>query len=127
LNRGDRSYHGNLPRLIAYTGSANDHNPWYDGTLSQAGGVVLSKFFVDGLISNNDPRLGVLANQNSTGTYAGRLSGADPAPDYTIYSTPGTYFGGAGPINGNNVAGAAAPLIVATYSEALFIKAEATF
>jgi hypothetical protein len=31
------------------------------------------------------------------------------------------------PLNPNDVSGAAAPLIVTTYSEALFIKAEATF
>ncbi|MDB5133536.1 MAG: hypothetical protein JWP37_139 [Mucilaginibacter sp.] len=112
---------------IAYTGSANDQNPWYGGTLPGAGGVVLAKHFIDGLITNNDPRLPIMANVNSSGIYTGRESGADPAPDYTVYSTIGFFFGGSLPLNPKNVAGAAAPLIVTTYSEALFIKAEATF
>ncbi len=112
---------------IIYAGSANDQNPWYGGTLPGAGGVVLAKFFVDGLISNSDPRLPVIANVNSGGTYTGRPSGADPVPDYTVFSTIGSFFGGSLPLNPNDVSGAAAPLIVTTYSEALFIKAEATF
>jgi hypothetical protein len=112
---------------IAYAGSANDQNPWYGGTLPGAGGVVLGKLFVDGLIGNNDPRLPVIANLNSGGTYSGRPAGADPVPNYTVYSTIGSFFGGSLPLNPNNASGAAAPLIVSTYSEALFIKAEATF
>ena len=112
---------------IAYAGSANDQNPWYTGTFSTAGGVVLAKYFVDGLVNNNDPRLPILANTNSSNTYSGRPAGADPAPDYTTYSTIGSFFGGSLPLNSANVSGASAPLIVTTYSEALFIKAEATF
>ncbi|MGZ3752097.1 MAG: SusD/RagB family nutrient-binding outer membrane lipoprotein [Mucilaginibacter sp.] len=112
---------------IAYLGSANDQNPWYGGTLPGAGGVVLAKFFTDGLIANNDPRLPIIANASVNGTYDGRPSGADPAPDYTVYATIGTFFGGADPNNSANVAGAAAPLIVCTYAEALFLQAEATF
>ncbi len=112
---------------IAYAGSANDQNPWYGGTLPGAGGVVVAKNLVDGLIANNDPRLPVIANLNSGGTYSGRPSGADPVPDYTVFSTIGVFFGGSNPVNSNDLSGAAAPLIVATYSEALFLKAEATF
>jgi hypothetical protein len=112
---------------IIYAGSANDQNPWYGGTLPGAGGVVLAKYFVDGLMANNDPRLPILANTNSGGGYSGRLSGANPAPDYTVYSTIGSFFGGSLPLVPSNTAGASAPLIVTTYSEALFIKAEATF
>jgi len=112
---------------IAYAGSANDQNPWYGGTLPGAGGVVIAKFLVDGLIANSDPRLPVIANVNSGGTYSGRASGADPVPDYTVYSTIGSFFGGSLPLDPNNVSGASASLIVSTYSEALFIKAEATF
>lgn len=109
---------------IAYAGSANDQNPWYGGTLPGAGGVVLAKFFVDGLKATGDPRLPVIANKNSSGLYVGRPSGADPAPDYTVYSTIGTFFGGDNPVAGTN--GAGASLGVASYSEALFLKAEAT-
>ena len=115
---------------IIYAGSANDQNPWYGGTLPGAGGVVLAKFFVDGLKATNDPRLPVIANSTSKANpdllslYIGRPSGADPAPDYTVYSTIGTFFGGDNPVAGTN--GAGAPLGVASYSEALFLKAEAT-
>jgi len=123
LNNGFQSNSDNAN--ITYVGSSNDENPWYGGTLPGAGGVVLAKFFVDGLNNNNDPRLPVFANLNSGGKYVGRLSGADPAPDYTVYSTIGTFFGGDNPVAGTN--GEAAPLVVATYSEALFLKAEATF
>jgi len=112
---------------IIYAGSANDQNPWYGGTEPGAGGVVLAQFFVNGLIANNDPRLPVIANVNSAGTYTGRLSGDNPVPDYTVFSTIGSFYGGSLPLDPNNAAGAAAPLIVSTYSEALFIKAEATF
>ncbi|SHN35830.1 SusD/RagB family nutrient-binding outer membrane lipoprotein [Mucilaginibacter sp. OK098] len=112
---------------IAYNGSANDQNPWFGGTEPGAGGVVLAKFFVDGLNNTADPRLPVIANKSVDGKYVGRPSGADPAPDYTVYATIGTYFGGVDPVNTDNVTGAAAPLIVATYSEALFLQAEATF
>ena len=122
LNNGFQSNSDNAN--ITYVGSSNDENPWYPGTLPGAGGVVLAKFFVDGLNNSHDPRLPVIANVNSSGKYVGRPSGADPAPDYTTYSTIGTFFGGDDAVAGTN--GEAAPLVVATYSEALFLKAEAT-
>ena len=112
---------------VAYTGSSNDQNPWYGNTLPAAGGVVIAASFIDSLKAHNDPRLPVIADTGSLGTYSGRQSGADPVPDYTIYSTVNTFYGGSLPLNPNNTAGASAPLFLATYSEALFIEAEAIF
>jgi len=112
---------------VAYTGSSNDQNPWYGGTLPGAGGVVMASSFIDSLIARNDPRLPVIAAVNSAGQYSGRQTGADPAPDYTVYSVINTFYGGSLPLNPANTAGASAPLYLATYSEALFIQAEATF
>ena len=113
---------------ILYAGSSNDQNPWFSGTEPGAGGVVLAKYLVDKLsdAKNPDPRLPIIANKNTSGVYVGRPSGAVPDPDYTVFSTIGTFFGGVDPINTGNTAGEGAPLLVATYSEALFLKAEAT-
>lgn len=109
--------------LIKYAGTAKAENPWYQNTLPGAGGVVLSTTFIGILKANNDPRLPVLANKGSGGDYLGRTSGTASATDPTIYATVGTFFGG---YIDDNDKGTAAPVFLATYSEALFIKAEAT-
>lgn len=112
---------------VSYSGTAQAENPWYINTNSGAGGVVMAKSFIDSLISRQDPRLPILADTNNKGTYAGRASGSNQAPDPTAFSNLNTFYGGNLALNQANTAGAAAPLFLATYSEALFIKAEATF
>ncbi|MHA4809322.1 SusD/RagB family nutrient-binding outer membrane lipoprotein [Flavitalea flava] len=114
---------------ISYPGSAQAENPWYENTLPGAGGVVMAKSFMDSLIFRNDPRLPVIAAKGKNGTYNGRASGADPAlsPDPDVFSSINTFYGGYQPTDENNTDGTKAPLFLATYSEALFIKAEATF
>jgi hypothetical protein len=77
------------------------------------------------LIANADPRLPIIANKGSQGTYLGRVSTSDVVPDVTIYSTLGDYFGGANPDGTSE--GANAPVAILPYSELEFIKAEATF
>ena len=111
---------------ISFSGAANDQNPWYVATLPYEGGVVLADFLVGGLTARNDPRLPIIANPNNAGAYIGRLSGADPTPDYTAYSTLGPFFGGSLPLDPGNTTGTSVALVVSTYSEALFLKAEAT-
>ncbi len=101
---------------VPYSGSAQAESPWYQNTLPGAGGVVMAKSFVDSLITRKDPRLPVLATKGSNGNYIGRASGSDAAPDPAAYSAVNTFY-----------AGAAAPLFLATYSEQLFIQAEAVF
>ncbi|KIA94934.1 hypothetical protein OC25_08360 [Pedobacter kyungheensis] len=109
--------------LITYAGTAKAENPWYQNTLPGAGGVVLSSNLINGLKANNDPRLPILANPGSGNDYIGRTSGTAAATDPTIYATVGTFFGGY--IDGNS-SGAAGPVYLSTYAEALFLKAEAT-
>ncbi|MBB6239687.1 hypothetical protein HDC90_004345 [Pedobacter sp. AK013] len=108
---------------ITYAGSAKAESPWYQNTLPGAGGVVLSSYLVNILKVNNDPRLPILANPGSGGGYIGRTSGTAAATDPSTYATVGTFYGGY--IDGND-SGSAAPVFLATYAEALFIKAEAT-
>ncbi|SHE62815.1 SusD/RagB family nutrient-binding outer membrane lipoprotein [Pedobacter caeni] len=109
---------------ITYSGKAKGENPWYQGTLPGAGGVVLSKHFVDLLKANADPRLPILASPGSGGDYVGRQSGTAPTTDPTIYATVSPNIGGYS--EADEETGKIAPVYLATYSEALFIKAEAT-
>lgn len=109
---------------VTYTEKEKSENPWYQGTLPGAGGVVLAKNFVDLLVANNDPRLEILAAPGSGGDYVGRQSGTSPATDPTIYAAVSPNVGGF--IEADDETGKSAPVYLATYSEALFIKAEAT-
>lgn len=109
---------------VIYTEKEKSENPWYQGTLPGAGGVVLAKYFVDLLVANNDPRLQILAAPGLEGDYVGRQSGTSPATDPTIYAAVSPNVGGF--IEADDETGKSAPVYLATYSEALFIKAEAT-
>ena len=111
---------------VSYAGTAQAETPWYQNTLPGAGGVVMAKSFIDSLMARNDPRLPIIADTNSSGVYAGRPAGIGAGPDPNVYSSLNTFYGGYLPLEDNSD-GSAAPLYLATYSEALFIKAEATF
>ena len=113
--------------LMPYPGTPGAENPWYENTLPGAGGVVLSSSFIDTLLARKDPRLPVIADTGSSGAYYGRDIGSDPAPNPDTFSVINTFYGGYLPLDPNNNAGTAAPLYLATYSEQLFIAAEATF
>jgi Starch-binding associating with outer membrane len=98
-----------------------DGSPWFENTSAGAGGVVLAKNFIDLLQGNSDPRLPILTDTAidgpNAGTYVGRPSGIG-----TVFNSPTNFS------NVNTAyAGINAPLYMATYSEQLFIKAEATF
>ncbi|WGQ10187.1 SusD/RagB family nutrient-binding outer membrane lipoprotein [Pedobacter gandavensis] len=108
---------------VAYKGGDKSQNPWYRGTLPGAGGVVLNKTFVNLLLANNDPRLPILGLAGSGGGFLGRESGTDPNPNPKIYATVGPKVGGYLLLD---QVGPSAPVFLATYAEALFIKAEAT-
>ena len=111
---------------VSYAGTAQAETPWYQNTLPGAGGVVMAKSFIDTLLARHDPRLPILADTNSAGVYAGRPAGIGAGPDPNVYSSLNTFYGGYLPIEDISD-GSSAPLYLATYSEALFIKAEATF
>lgn len=101
--------------FVPYPGTGNGSNPWFYNFSAASGGVVLGQSFVDSLKSRNDPRLPIIAKKNADGVYVGRKVGDKPAGNASAYSGVNSFYGGA-----------AAKLYLATYSEALFIKAEAT-
>ncbi len=111
--------------LDIYSSDAGHESPWFKNTELAQGGVVLGATLVNFLIANSDPRLPIIANKGSQGTYLGRVSTSAVVPAVGIYSTLGDFFGGANP-NGSD-AGASAPIAILPYSELQFIKAEATF
>ena len=102
--------------LNIYSDAAGHESPWFKNTEIGQGGVVLAKPIIDSLVGRSDPRLPIIANKGSQGTYLGRESSSDVVPDVTIYSTIADYY-----------AGPSSPLPILPYSELEFIKAEATF
>lgn len=102
--------------FVPYPGTGNGSNPWFFITGEASGGVVLGQSFVDSLKSRQDPRLPIIASKNKNGAYEGRNVNDAPLPDPKMLSAVNSFY-----------AGAAARLYLVTYSEALFIKAEATF
>lgn len=110
---------------MPYIGAAGQESPWYENTLPGAGGVVLGEALIDSLVARNDPRLPVIATTNNNGKYVGRPAGIPPVSNPASYSYLNIFYGGY--INAVNTAGSKAPLYLATYTEQLFIQAEATF
>lgn len=101
---------------MTYPGGAGEENPWYVNTLPVAT-LVLSSACVDTLVARNDPRLPHLVTKaKQTGLYNGRPIGSvNISGSLDVYSLPGSAVGAAG-----------SPVYVFNYSEALFLKAEAT-
>jgi len=99
-----------------YPGSAGFENPWYLNFLSVST-IVLSSACVDTLVTRNDPRLPkLIAKAKSTGLYNGRPIGSiNISGSLDVYSLPGVTVGA---VN--------SAVYVFNYSEALFLKAEAT-
>ncbi|MBC9932027.1 SusD/RagB family nutrient-binding outer membrane lipoprotein [Chitinophaga qingshengii] len=102
--------------FVPYPGTGSASNPWYYNTGEASGGVVLGQSFVDSLKIRQDPRLPVIATKNKAGEYVGRGVNDIPVADPKMLSAVNSFY-----------ADAAAKLYLVTYSEALFIKAEATF
>lgn len=103
---------------MSYPGSAGNENPWYV-TFLPGSTLVLSSYTVETLRSRNDPRLPIIiakAQNPIAGDYNGRVIGTPDIGDLYSYSIPGDFYAGAGANN-----------YIVTYSEALFLKAEATF
>jgi len=101
---------------MTYTGSAGTENPFQQDFISSAT-MVLNSTFVDGFTTRNDPRLTkMVAPATATGLYSGRTIGLKDIGDLESYSRPSAYYAGIG-----------ASVYMATYEEALFTKAEATY
>ncbi|WP_343743992.1 SusD/RagB family nutrient-binding outer membrane lipoprotein [Chitinophaga sp.] len=112
-----KGFGGNIDNAaVPYPGTGNTSNPWYAITRAASGGVVLGQSFVDSLKIRKDPRLPIIATKNSNGEYVGRNVNDAPVSDLKMLSTINSFY-----------AGATAKLFLMTYSEALFLKAEATF
>lgn len=111
---------------LVYPGGDKGENPWYKATDPGQGGVVLGYSFVDRLNTANDPRVQAIALKGTDGKYTGRVNGSSAATDPKIYATIGTFYGGYVVTDNSNTQGTAAPVFLATYPEALFLKAEAT-
>ncbi|WP_421940170.1 SusD/RagB family nutrient-binding outer membrane lipoprotein [Pedobacter sp.] len=100
---------------IAFSGAAGAENPWQQNFLP-ASTLVLANTFVDGFKTRNDPRLSkMIAPAVQTGLYTGRQIGLDDIGSLESYSIPAAFYAGA---NANNY--------LVNYTEALFLKAEAT-
>ena len=102
--------------FAAYSDNSGSENPWFENLEPSVGPTVMATTFVDFLKGHNDPRMPLLITKGSGGNYLGRVIGTNPAPDVTVYSLPNDAY-----------AAIDAPQAILTWSEALFIKAEATF
>lgn len=100
---------------IAFTGAAGAENPWQQNFLPGTT-FVLANTFVDAFTTRKDPRLSKMVKPaKQTGLYTGRQIGLDEIGSLEAYSIPADFYAGA---NANNY--------LVNYTEALFIKAEAT-
>lgn len=100
---------------FAYTGTATTESPWYQNLFSTTT-AVLNSTLVDSLEARNDPRLTYLvAPATATGLYTGRTDGTAVGV-LEDYSRIADFYGAIGATN-----------YVLNYSEALFLKAEATY
>jgi hypothetical protein len=102
--------------MMEYPGGAGEESPWYMNTLPVQT-LVLSSACVDTLVMRNDPRLSkLIAPAVQTGLYNGRQIGSvNISGSLDVYSLAGPAHGDAG-----------SSMYVFNYSEALFLKAEAT-
>jgi hypothetical protein len=102
--------------MMEYSGGAGEESPWYMNTLPVQT-LVLSSACVDTLVMRNDPRLSkLIAPAVQTGLYNGRPIGSvNISGRLDVYSLAGPAYGEAG-----------SHMYVFNYSEALFLKAEAT-
>jgi hypothetical protein len=101
---------------LAYLASAPNQNPIYYNALTRDD-YGMSKTFVDSLLSWNDPRLPIYAQPNDTGAYEGLPNGLNDGEGRAIkyISRFGAYW--------RSKPNATMPIL--TYSEVLFLEAEA--
>ncbi|MCX2429281.1 SusD/RagB family nutrient-binding outer membrane lipoprotein [Pedobacter sp. GR22-10] len=101
---------------ISFSGSAGAENPWQQNFLPGST-FVLANTFVDQLKLRNDPRLSKMVKPaTETGLYTGRQIGLEEIGSLESYSIPADFY-----------AGASANNYLVNYTEAAFLKAEATF
>lgn len=101
---------------IAFGGESSEANPWHNYQTSAFGtNTMMGEFYVDLLLSIDDPRLPFFASTNSAGEYVGQSAGTPGTPREN-FSELGSYYASTdGPFN------------FITYSEVEFIRAEAHY
>lgn len=100
---------------FAYPGGAGQENQLYQ-TFLPISTLVLSEKLVNDFVARKDPRIAkMIAPAKATGKYNGRPIGATTLGSLEDYSLAGPAY-----------ASASSPLYIVNYSEALFLKAEAT-
>lgn len=116
LQNGFQATGGNTEDMrLVYPGGAGTESRWFNLMLPITT-IVMSSYIVDYLKNTNDPRLPVLiAPAKSNGAYTGRPIGTPTTGSLESYSLLGSYYGSR-----------TSPVFLITYSEALFIRAEAT-
>jgi hypothetical protein len=99
---------------LTYPGAAGQENGWFHN-FDVVSTAILASTFVNALKDRNDPRLPKMVKPaEATGLYTGRDIGSEVG-DLTTYSYPTDFYAGIGATN-----------YIVNYSEALFLKAEAT-
>ena len=101
---------------IDFGGEASDANPWHNHETSAFGSnTMMGEFYVNLLLSIDDPRLPFFAATNSDGDYVGQSAGT-PGTPREDFSELGSYYASTdGPFN------------FITYAEVEFIRAEAHY
>lgn len=100
---------------IAFSGAAGAENPWQQNFLPGTT-LVLANTFVNNFTTRNDPRLSKMVKPaKQTGLFTGRQIGLEDIGSLESYSVPSDFYAGAGANN-----------YLINYTEAIFIKAEAT-
>ncbi len=100
---------------LAFSGAAGAENPWQQNFLPGTT-FVLANTFVDNFKTRNDPRLTKMIRPAvQTGLFTGRQIGLDDIGSLESYSTPADFYAAAGASN-----------YLVNYTEAAFLKAEAT-
>ncbi|HEY6901761.1 MAG TPA: SusD/RagB family nutrient-binding outer membrane lipoprotein [Puia sp.] len=102
--------------FAAYSDNSGSESPWYENIDPTAGPTVMASTFVNTLKNNNDPRMDIMITEGSGGNFQGRVIGTNPAPNFAVYSSINDFYAAPG-----------AAQSILSYSEALFLKAEAVF
>jgi hypothetical protein len=105
-----------------FLGGANSFNQWYAYNVQRRNYMKMGKYFVDYLVTNNDPRLPFMVGKNTTGGYSGNAPEDD---NTTTTSYIGGYFNPGVPITQKGFANPDWQIGIVTYAEAKFIEAEA--
>jgi hypothetical protein len=114
LNNGMTGNDDDLKMI--FVGTPGTENPWQQNFLP-ASTLVLANTFVDGFKTRNDPRLAkMIAPAKETGLYTGREAGLDEIGSLESYSIPAAFYAAPNAFN-----------YLVNYTEALSLKAEATF